>query len=193
LLAEAKENAERALIVPKGTITDNVSFLAKFLIIRQQYPREYKQMMEKHFDFEELEDETGNVECKNFLRATRPITAPDIRPFIYLKQSEEQLAIPGIEELETALIDGNQEIVRKRLGAIKEKPQQIECLKKVIPSLIDENNERNIPLSHIISCSLDALRFHGIELNRNFYHKVADELNDRTFLVNKDSAHLLTN
>lgn len=183
LLAQEREKAKPPLIMPKGTITDNVAFLAKFLIIRQQYFRDCQEIIEKHFDFEQLEHETKNPGCKNFLRVTRPITAPNIRPFIYLKQSEEQRAIPEIEELETALIDGNQEIVRQRLKIIKEKPEQTESLKKVMPSLIDENSGRNIPLLHIISCSLDALQSYGIELNRDFYRKIADQLNDETFLV----------
>lgn len=177
LLAQERENSENPLITPKGAITNNVAFLAKFLMIHQQYLSEYQQMRESYLTVEEMENK-GRKEFKNFLRATKAISVPDIRPFIYLKQSEEELTIPGIKELELGLIDNNQDIVKERLKVIKEKPEQIDSLKRFIPSLIERNKGRRIPLLNIVSCSLEAFQHHNLELNLDFYNKIADLFND---------------
>ncbi|MHC3130026.1 MAG: hypothetical protein IBV52_08145, partial [Candidatus Bathyarchaeota archaeon] len=177
LLAQERENSEKPLIIPKGAITNNVAFLAKFLMIHQQYPLEYQQIRESYLTVEEMENK-GSKEFKNFLRATKAISVPDIRPFIYLKQSEEELTILGIKELELDLIDNNQDIVKERLKVIKEKPEQIDSLKRFIPSLIERNKGRRIPLLNIVSCSLEAFQYHNLELNLDFYNKIADLFND---------------
>ena len=182
LLAQRRENAEEPSIVPQGTITDNVAYLAKFLVIEQQYPSPYKRIRESQVSLEELGNVEKDKKFKKFLRATKAITAPDIRPFIYLKQSEEELAIPGIKELELGLMDDDREIVEKRLETLKENPKQFSSLKKLIPSLIDRNKGRRLPLLNIISCSLYALQHHNLELKRDFYDKIADMLNDEDAL-----------
>ncbi len=182
LLAQERENAEKPSIVPKGAITGNVPYLAKLLVIEQQYLSAYKQIRESQVSLEELGDVENDGKLKKFLRATKAITIPDIRPFIYLKQSEEELAIPGIKELEVGLMDDDREMVEKRLGTIKEDPKQFESLKKFIPNLIDRNKRNRLPLLNIISCSLYALQRHNLELKRDFYDKIADMLNDEEAL-----------
>lgn len=177
LLAQERENNTNPLITPKGAISNNVAFLAKFLIIHQQYLSEYQKMRESYLTVEEMENK-GDEKFTNFLRATKTISVPDVRPFIYLKQSEEELKIPGIKELELGLLDNNQAIVKERLKAIKEEPEQIDSLKRFIPSLIERNKGRRIPLFNIISCSLEAFQHHNLELNLDFYNKIADLLND---------------
>ncbi len=181
LLAQGRENSEKPLITPKGAITNNVAFLAKFLIIHQQYLSEYQQMRESYLTVEEMENE-GSKEFKNFLRATKAISVPDTRPFIYLKQSEEELTIPGIKELELGLIDNNQDIVKERLKIIKEKPEQVDSLKRFISNLIERNKGRRIPLLNIVSCSLEAFQHHNLELSPDLYNKIADLLNDEATL-----------
>lgn len=180
-LAQERESGQEPLIIPEGIITNNIAFLAKFLIIRQQFPSEYQQIRERHLTIKEMES-IGNKEFKDFLRATKLIAAADIRPFIYLKQSEEELTIPGIRELELGLIDDNRELVKERLKVIKEKPERIDSLKKFIPSLIERNKGRRIPLFNIVSCSLEGFQYHNLELNSGFYNKIADLLNDEKAL-----------
>jgi len=177
LLAQERESGQKPLIVLKGIITNNVAFLAKFLIIRQLFPSEYQQIRKHQLTIKEMED-IGGKEFKDFLRATKLIIADDIRPFIYLKQSKEELAIPGIRELELGLIDDKRDMVKEKLKVIKANPGQVNSLKKFMPSLIERNISRRIPLINITSCSLEAFRHHNLEMGQEFYDKIADLLND---------------
>lgn len=177
LLAQERESGQEPLIIPKGTITNNIAFLAKFLIIRQKFHSEYQQIRESHLTIKEMED-IGGKEFKDFLRATKLIIAEDIRPFIYLKQSKEELAIPGIRELELGLVDDKRDAVKEKLKAVKVNPGQVNSLKGFIPGLIERNISRRIPLLNIISCSLEAFRHHNLEMGQEFYDKIADLLND---------------
>ena len=177
LLAQERESGQKPLIVLKGVITNNVAFLAKFLIIRQLFPSEYQQIRKHHLTIKEIES-IGSKEFKDFLRATKLITADDIRPFIYLKQSKEELDIPGIRELELGLIDDKRDVVKEKLKVIKANPEQVNGLKRFMPSLIDINRNRRIPLLNITSCSLEAFQHHNLEMVQEFYDKITDLLND---------------
>lgn len=181
LLAQEREESKEPLIVPKGTITNNVAFLAKLLIIRQKFPSEYQQIKKLHLFPEEIEN-NENKEFNDFLRATKTITVPNIRPFIYLRQSEEELLIPGIRELEVGLLDNNKEVVREKLKIIKDNISQFNSLKRFIISLIDKYRGREIPLQNMISSSLDASRYHGLNFSQEYYDKIADLLSNEETL-----------
>ena len=185
-LAKGREESKPPLIVPEGTITDHVAFLTKFLIIYQKYPLEYKKIRESYLNVDEIEN-IKDEKYKDFLRATKTITVNDIRPFIYLKQSKEELAIPGVKEIELGLIDYKEEMVKEKIKIIKENPDQIVNLNKYIISIIDRYKKTNriIPLYNIISCSLDVLHHHNLNLDKTFYNKVADLLNNDHYLKNE--------
>jgi len=181
ILAQERESGPKPLIVPEGLITNNVPFLSKFLIIRQRFPLEYQRIRDNYLSIEEVAEKAAknkSKEYKDFVRATKSIASDDIRPFIYLKQSEEELTIPGIKELEIGLLDNKGDLVKERLKAIKVNSEQVNSLKRFVPNLIDRNKSRKIPLLNIISCSLEVLRHHNLELGEDFYNKVADLLND---------------
>lgn len=178
LLVVERESGKNPLIIPKGTISDNVAFLAKFLVIRQQFPSAYQQIREHHLTIEEVKNIENNEKFNDFRRVTKTITVPDIRPFIYLKQSKEERAIPGIRELEVALLEDKRDVVKEKLQIIKADNRQFNSLKRFIPSLIDRNKGRKIPLFNIFSSSLDAFHHHNLELGQEFYNKFADLLND---------------
>lgn len=177
LLARQRENGSEPLISPAGTITENIPFLAKFLIIRQKFPEEFNEIKERNLDVKEFET-IGNQEFKDFIKATKTILVSDIRPFIYLKQSEEELAIPGLRELELELIDYKVDKVKERLKTIKEEPKQLESLKRFVQNLIERNKHRKIPLLNITSSLLDSFRYHSLVMPKAFYNKIADLLND---------------
>jgi len=59
LLAQERESGQEPLIIPKGTITNNIAFLAKFLIIRQKFHSEYQQIRESHLTIKGMEDIGG--------------------------------------------------------------------------------------------------------------------------------------
>lgn len=181
LLAEGRESKPDPQIVPQGAITKHVDFLTKLLIMRQKYPREYRQICEQHLIAEEME-ELGGPEYKAFLVSTRLATVDDIRPFIYFKQSSEELTIPGVRELELALIDNKKDIANQKLQAIKTNAEHINNLERYLLDLINRNFSRRMPLLNIISCTLEVLKHHNIEFKTRFYSKIANILNNETQL-----------
>ncbi|MCK4652886.1 MAG: hypothetical protein KAU01_00400 [Candidatus Cloacimonetes bacterium] len=180
LLAMERESGLETLIIPKGTITNNIAFLAKLLIIRQQFPTEYKQLQELHLIPDSIK--SNNKKFNDFKKATKPVSISDVRPFIYLKQSEEELSIPGIKELELAMVDNKVELIKERLETLKTHPKQIRNFERCINSLIDRNKNKRIQLFNLVSSSLTVLNYHNMELNKHFYDIVADLLNDDNIL-----------
>lgn len=179
LLAQERESGSKPLLAPKA-ITGNVSFLAKFLVIRQHFTEEFETFCKSYLTTAKgvKDEDTKDDKFQNFLRATKLITTKDIRPFLYLKLSEEELIIPGANELEVALLDNNMELVEEKIKAIKQDPEQTTSFNRLILSLIDRNRGRYIPLSNIVSSSLVALQRQSLELNTPFYNKIADLFND---------------
>ncbi|MCM8812208.1 MAG: KAP family NTPase [Candidatus Omnitrophica bacterium] len=180
LLAKEREEDAHPLM-PPATVTGNVAFLAKLLIIRQHFPDVYREIEEKHLTVDELQDigisdAEQLEEFRAFLRATKTITTTDIRPFIHLKQSEEELKIPAAKELELGLVDNKPESVSEKLKTIKANPSQLESLKRFIPDLIGRNAGRKQLLLNIVSCSLESLRQNNIQLGKEFYDKIGDLL-----------------
>jgi len=182
-LAQERENSTKPLIIPKGTITGNVAFLAKFLILRQQFSADYQKILESRATtLDEIEEEFTNSRLKLFLQATKQITVEDIRPFRYLKRSKEELEIPEIENLELALIDNNLGVVNERIGFLKEMPDQIQMLNTFVKGLIVRYKNRKIPLFNIVSSSLNALQSHSLQFDPYFYGQIADMLIDEKSL-----------
>jgi len=117
LLAQEREGGVNPLIIPEGIITNNIAFLAKLLIISQKYPNEYKKIEENKLNSDEI-NELGKDDPKfrEFLNSTKLIPKKRIqntRPFIYLKQSEQELRIPEADELERALLYTKQDSVKR--------------------------------------------------------------------------------
>ena len=183
-LAKDREESKNPLIIPKGVITKNVAFLAKFLIIQQKYHKEYIKIKEYYLDIDEIENIGEEDDYKAFLEATKTITVSEIRPFIYLKQSEEELMIPGVKELEICLIENKHEIVKEKINKLKVNPDHIKNLNKFILSLIKKNKIKNrIPsLFNIISSSLEALRHNNLELEQRYYDEISYLLSDGRYL-----------
>lgn len=185
LLAQEREESQNPLIVPKGTITDNVGFLAKLLVIRHKFPEAYKKIKEERLDsteitqlmvsYPKLKEHCPGLE--EFLNSTSSIPKRRIRstrPFIYLKQSEDELKIPNVEDLEVALVDNKQDIVNKEFKHLLQSPTLLKEYCRFISSLMKENKRRSTPLLNIIKSSLTALEENKIEFpNTEYYNEVA--------------------
>ncbi len=177
LMAQNRENMSKPMIVPKGAITDNVAFLAKYLIVRQKFPLEYQQITNKFLPPEEWGD-LGNTDFKNFHTATNMITVTDIRLFIYLKQSEEELQIPGLRQIERGLIENNVDIVSDKLRNVKEKPDKNRYFNKFLLDLLRRYRYVKTSLINIFGCSLSVSSNLKIDLSDEFYRHFAHLLND---------------
>jgi len=186
LLAQERENGKSPLIVPRGAVTDNAAFLAKFLIIRQQFPNIYSVIIENYlsaadiekFDFKNsgIDFEDQIIKFREFLGATKGITVDNVRPFHYLKQSKEELSIPEIDQLKLALIDNKEKIVKEQIEKLN--PEQVESFEKIVISLIDRNKTKRILLGNIISSCLIGLQHNKKTLSSHFYNRIAGLLND---------------
>lgn len=185
LMAHNRESGEKPLIVPIGTITNNIAFLAKFLIIQQNFPETYNKINREYLTRSEGRLLFNKVENDDFLRATKEIVVDDVRPFIYLKQSRDELAMPDIREIEEGLVDNNPELVKEKLTKIKEQPQNIILFNKFLLTLIRRNEKRPQILINIVNCTLDVLNKLKFELSKTFYHKLGYFLNDNDHLKNE--------
>jgi len=184
ILAHQREYGPEPLIIPKGAITENIPFLAKILIIRQNFLPEFKTIKKQSLAVNEFES-IGGKEFKDFAKATKTILVSDIRPFIYMKQSQEELAIPGIRELELELTSNKTDQVKEKLKNIKKNPTKLTHLKRFIGELIVRNQHRKISLFNIISSVLDSFKYHSLGMPKTFYNKTAELLNDENALKSK--------
>jgi hypothetical protein len=165
LLAESREASGE---LPKGSITQNVAYLAKDLIIRLRFPKYYDSVTH------EETINTENNELNDFLRATRPVHIEDNRPFRYLKLSEEEIGVPEIRELQVAIQDNNVESAQKIIGGFLADTEKLTAFNKFILSFIDRNRGRGLLLSNIISSILSVSQKLGLTLDKNFYYQVAE-------------------
>jgi len=183
LLAQEREGGVNPLIIPEGIITNNIAFLAKLLIISQKYPNEYKKIEENKLNSDEI-NELGKDDPKfrEFLNSTKLIPKKRIqntRPFIYLKQSEQELRIPEADELERALLYTKQDSVKRIFDDISKSQNDLEDCSKLIVDIIDTNTTRPNALFNIVSSSLNALNTSKLEFDYRYYNKVADLLSTK--------------
>jgi hypothetical protein len=174
LLALTREIDTDPLITPKGAITDNVPFLAKLLIVQQKFPDQYDRFLQGETNLGDGKTKAFN----DFMSATKRISVKDIRPFHYLKLSEEELQIPGITELEVALMDNNAESVIKVLGTFVADHDKLVNFNKYLLGLMGRYQGRIPVLFNVISSSLIAMRDIPLTLNTQYYDQVAGFLAD---------------
>ena len=189
LLAEGRENSVPPLIIKKGTVTAHVAFLSKFLVIHQQFPEVHKIIIDNHlssdeikeFDFEKLVNDDKIIKkFRDFQEATSWINTDDIRPFQYLRQSDEERKIPVINQLKIALLDNKDDVVKEQISKLD--ASQIESFEKIVSSLINETKTNRIYLGNIISSCLIGLKHNRKTFKSSFYNKIAGLLKDDKFL-----------
>ncbi|MCK4825161.1 hypothetical protein KA005_55950, partial [bacterium] len=186
LMAQNREAGANPLIRPAGTITDNVPFLAKFLLVRQKFPDMYRTITERYLAPEEW-GEHGDTDFKTFHRATNMFTVPDVRPFIYLKQSPEELQIPGLRKIEQGLLENNEEVVLKRLKSLSLETDRLRHFNAFLLNLVRRYQNTKPSLINILGCSLAVSKNLRLELREQFYGHLAHLLNDPDGL--KDDLH----
>ncbi|MDP8229861.1 MAG: P-loop NTPase fold protein [Candidatus Gorgyraea atricola] len=178
LLAKQRED-EIPPLIPKGAVTGHVAFLAKILAIQIRFSKIYDTILENYLTFEDAEKINPNdKDYQNFIRSTKPVPNVDIRPFLYLKMSEQEMAIPGYNELRAGLEENNVEVIQKKFETIKKKPEQVASLQQLLPDMLQKYKNKRISLLNIVSGSLEALHKVNLSLQGTYYNKVADLLAD---------------
>lgn len=195
LLAYKRESKESKGLYPEGVITKSIPFLAKFLILRHNWPDFFEIIEDDPMILEEinlsyrdskikLSDKakdmlTNDKKLDDFLRGTQLITSKYIRAFLYLKQSEEELKIPESEDIRIALLDGKQSLIEEKFQTIKTSNDLIIAYEKILFDLLEKYIGRPERLFNIISVSLKSSRQVGVKFSQNLYDKVADILNSK--------------
>jgi len=177
LMAQNREAGANALICPAGTITENVPFLAKFLVVRQKFPDIYRTISQRHLVPEEW-GQYGNTDFKDFHNATKMFTVGDVRPFMYLKQSPEERKIPGLRQIERGLVENNQDGVLKELQGLEKESEKVTHFNRFLLDLIERYRHVKSSLINILGCSLAVSKNLGLELDEQFYRRFEHLLND---------------
>lgn len=195
LLAKERESGSSKSLYPEGVITKNIPFLAKFLIVRHNWPDFFEIIKEDPMILEEInlsyrdskiklsdkvkEMLTKDRKLDDFLRGTQLITSKYLRAFLYLKQSEEELKIPESEDIRIALLDGKQSFIEEKFQAINTSKDLINAYEKILLDLLEKYIERPERLFNIINVSLKGSRQVGIKFSQNLYDKIVDILNSK--------------
>ncbi len=191
----AKKREECGLIVPKGAVTNDVSFLTKLLILENKYPKAYEKMKRDNLDSSEIsrfgegqkEKEEKDIledykpHLKDFLVSTMSIPRKNIsriKPFIYLKQSSDELNLENAEEIKNALVDNKKEVVDSEILKLRGNSEGVKNLLSFVERTLDDNKRRTLPQLNVILSILPALEKYQIEPeNINFYNKIAGYFN----------------
>jgi len=170
----AKEREDNEEINVKGSVTGHVAVLAKTLILKQKSPKAYECLLKEHKTVEELRDVfPKDKNLLEFLDMTRTIRAKNIRPFIFLKQSDEERKIPGIQELELALVGRKDDVAVTLIKKIHADTGQFSHLKRWLPDFLERNKKNTNKLRNSIETVLKAFNSLKIVLTSGFYNKIA--------------------
>lgn len=174
LLAQKRETSEPPLITP-GTITDNVDFLAKYLIVKNYRPEDFQQVLEGKI--------TGEEKIDTFISSTKPVQVDNMRPFIYFKLSEEELSIPEIKEIESSIVYGDIAPVKDSIALILKDKEQFKDFNRHVLSLIKRYKGKGPSLYNIVNSLLLVSDQLSIRLSPLFYYLVVDLLNQESELA----------
>ena len=151
------KNREGMDIVPKGEITDHTGFLAKLLVIRQEYPTFYLglerrndllEIAEEYFknksdpQFQEVIEPMFQREpgLEEFLVSTRIILGGDISTFLLLNKEIYPRSIRDAEEFKSNVNRGIVSYVVKSLNELKDERDIKEYVLRII-DLIEDNQK----------------------------------------------------
>jgi len=148
-------NREVMRIVPEGKITGNTGFLAKLLVIRQEYSDFYTELEKRH-DLLDMAEEcfrnegkcehTDTIEpmfkkepgLEEFLRGTRLFSDEDASVFLLLNKEIYPSSISDAEEFKRNVNNGVVDYVLKNLNELKDDNDVTEYVNR-IANLTEEN------------------------------------------------------
>ena len=133
LLAKEKEE-ER--IIKKGTVTNNLPFLAKIAIIEDEWRDFYNELSNNPLLLDEIENylrgkplnDTVMIEqhfkdnplLKDFLNATRAVRSENVEPFLLLSQEKYEYSIPEQERFILYLYQNDVDQVRNTMDQLSD-------------------------------------------------------------------------
>lgn len=165
-LAAARE--ERG-ILREGVVTSNTGFLAKVTVLRDEWPAFFKELekndsllsdVERFFMFGATEPPVAIKEAPPellaFLRATRIVTAPDLRPFLRLSQETYESSIADLSAFRNRVLNGEVETVNSMLGKLSQE-ERIAYFREIM--MLVETTSRQRKSSQLFNCLTVVLAF----------------------------------
>ena len=161
LLAQEREKVG---ILNVGEITNNDGFLAKILIIRQEYRLFYEELeyrenlleeVERHFrggeqlSYESIDKKSkqdifeDNPGLEQFLKSTRLINVADVTPFLKLNRETYISSISNVQEFKLQVNRGNTDYIIENLEKLEPENEKIEFVRQII-NLVN----RELKVSH---------------------------------------------
>lgn len=135
LLAQARE--QRKLISENGLVTSNPAFLAKIIVLQNQFDLHRPSEVDGALDREQTMDGSldEEVTLDSFLRTTKHITRGATKLFLYLKQPDDELAYERVDELRRLLEENNAEGLS---GLLQADSSHIRVIQKLILSFMEQ-------------------------------------------------------
>lgn len=197
LLAQEREKIG---VFRSGEITGNDGFLAKILVIRQEFLLFYEELDYR----EDLLEEVGtyfrgagktplyksikrsdgvsvfkdNPGLEQFLKSTRLITVEDITPFLKLNRETFISAIPNAQEFKLQVNRGNIEYVEDNLSKLEQESEKTAYVKEIIKLITRELRAEHYDWG-----------FNGVDILVKIYHQVPASMKQE---VARSVGHFLT-
>jgi len=185
----AAQEREKVGIFESGEITNNEGFLAKMLVIRQEFQSFYEEIDYREDILEDVETYirvggavptyknpknkqvlgkeifTENSELEEFLRSTRLITAENVSSFLKLNRETFTSVIPNSQEFTLQVNRGNVEYVLENLTKLEQENEKVDYVKEIINLINRELRFRNY----------DRV-FYGVDVLIRIHHQVPDSI-----------------
>jgi len=100
----------------KNILLDDVAYLAKVQVIRQKFPKAYKELQSNWNNPENVDG--GNDDFKSFMLSTSRITVDDAEPFIFFKDPMDNYGISNTTDIKNALLSGDSELFKSSIKGV---------------------------------------------------------------------------
>lgn len=158
-----------------NTIKDNIGYLAKVLVIKQEFPKAYD-LLKKSWATpdniipkESLKTESGK-RLADFMENTRPITTSNASPYLYFKQPVRADNVHNSEEIEKSLLSEDIVTTHKLITTNND----FEAVVSFILALYDQYSSLKSELRKIVTSSIKALNKTGkTSSNHDYYNTTA--------------------
>lgn len=194
------QEREKIGVFGSGDITGNDGFLAKILVIRQEFPLFYEELDYREELLEEVETYfmgTGqapvykgdkrsdkadvfknNPGLEQFLKSTRLITVEDITPFLKLNRETFTSVIPNAQEFKLQVNRGNVEYVEDSLRKLEQENEKVGYVREIIKLV---NHELRVGHYDWV--------FNGVDILVKIHHQVPASIKQE---VARGVGHFLT-
>lgn len=156
-------------------IQKNIPYLAKVLVLRQEFPEVYKQLKEKWADPQNITGAEDNTKLREFMLKTSTISVPDAEPYLYFKQPVISKQLTNSNDIRIELIKGD----RKQSAALIAKESNKNAVADFISLLLSKYQSQPEALLNIFTTQLEVFRSSKIPIDKKgYYSDLAKAINN---------------